>query len=296
MGDEATFDAIASPGPNAAQQTAWEATAIGAARKSAEALEYTKNEAAAEEAAAQRWAEFAAADRAEAEAEVTRAESLLLDLVAEIAPAARAEDAARAERDAEQAKVDARVAATAELGEEAVEGGAAATGARAVLANATLALQRVQTENTFHQERLAWAQELWTAPNAALAAADARVTSLTQQVADAQTAYDTAVQTCKVAAFERAAEEYAGRSAATAARQAEEERVRQAYEAEAAIPAQGELGSLCGYPEAVEGEQPPKRPECPEGEEDAPICCGAAQSFLKDGTKLTIETCQLAST
>ena len=29
-------------------------------------------------------------------------------------------------------------------------------------------------------------------------------------------------------------------------------------------------------------------------DKDKPLCCGAAQRFLKDGTKLSIETCQLA--
>lgn len=33
---------------------------------------------------------------------------------------------------------------------------------------------------------------------------------------------------------------------------------------------------------------------CLEVDGDKPLCCGAAQRFLKDGTKLSIETCQLA--
>jgi hypothetical protein len=34
---------------------------------------------------------------------------------------------------------------------------------------------------------------------------------------------------------------------------------------------------------------------CNPGTDEAPTCCGAAQRFLKDGTKLSVETCQLAS-
>jgi len=35
-----------------------------------------------------------------------------------------------------------------------------------------------------------------------------------------------------------------------------------------------------------------KRPTCKE-DKAAPLCCGAAQRFLKDGTKMVVETCQL---
>lgn len=49
-----------------------------------------------------------------------------------------------------------------------------------------------------------------------------------------------------------------------------------------------ESNADCSFPEpSADGEQLP-RPLCKET-----FCCGAAQKFLKDGTKLTVETCQL---
>jgi len=50
----------------------------------------------------------------------------------------------------------------------------------------------------------------------------------------------------------------------------------------------GESNADCSFPPpTADGEQGP-RPLCKET-----FCCGAAQKFLKDGTKLTVETCQL---
>jgi len=71
--------------------------------------------------------------------------------------------------------------------------------------------------------------------------------------------------------------------------------VKKAYEAAAEFPTDGSVGTLCHYPKVAEGEAAQPRPECAEGEPGAPLCCGAAQRFLKDGTKLSIETCQLAT-
>jgi len=49
---------------------------------------------------------------------------------------------------------------------------------------------------------------------------------------------------------------------------------------------QNVANTLCAYPPKKDGSQPP-RPQCAEG-----LCCGAAQRFMKDGTKMAIETCQ----
>jgi hypothetical protein len=68
--------------------------------------------------------------------------------------------------------------------------------------------------------------------------------------------------------------------------------VKEAYDAKSAFPPAGTdggvAGSLCAYPaKAADAAQEP-RPVCKDG-----LCCGAAQKFLKDGTKLAIETCQI---
>jgi len=63
--------------------------------------------------------------------------------------------------------------------------------------------------------------------------------------------------------------------------------LKAAYDAKAAFAETGETNTLCAFPvKAKDAEQLP-RPECAEN-----FCCGAAQKFLKDGTKLAIETCQ----
>jgi len=71
--------------------------------------------------------------------------------------------------------------------------------------------------------------------------------------------------------------------------------VKEKYESQSAFPTDGSAGTLCHYAKVGADEAQTPRTECQEGEADAPLCCGAAQRFLKDGTKLSIETCQLAS-
>jgi len=61
------------------------------------------------------------------------------------------------------------------------------------------------------------------------------------------------------------------------------------YAAKAAFAETGETNTLCAFPEQAADVAQEARPECKEG-----YCCGAAQKFLKDGTKLAIETCQKA--
>ena len=57
----------------------------------------------------------------------------------------------------------------------------------------------------------------------------------------------------------------------------------------AATPEASVAGSNCAYGPVTDGTAKP-RPVCAEG-----LCCGAANKFLRDGTKLTVETCQKAT-
>jgi hypothetical protein len=100
---------------------------------------------------------------------------------------------------------------------------------------------------------------------------------------------------CKVAAFGMAQAQLAENTIVAAARAAKAEEVARVYGGLAAMPTDGAVGTLCNIPRPVEGEPAGARPECQEGEPGKPLCCGAAQRFLKDGTKLSIETCQLAT-
>ena len=58
------------------------------------------------------------------------------------------------------------------------------------------------------------------------------------------------------------------------------------------MPSDGTAGTLCNYTVRTSlDEDVGDRPLCNEG-----LCCGAAQKFMKDGTKLAIETCQALTT
>lgn len=63
------------------------------------------------------------------------------------------------------------------------------------------------------------------------------------------------------------------------------------YAATSARPAATETdspaGSNCAYPAADADGVVKPRPACA-----AELCCGAANKYMKDGTKLTVETCQ----
>jgi hypothetical protein len=66
--------------------------------------------------------------------------------------------------------------------------------------------------------------------------------------------------------------------------------VKSAYATKSARPASTDAasvaGSSCAFGPLVDG-TPKARAVCAEG-----LCCGAANKFLRDGTKLTVETCQ----
>jgi len=107
--------------------------------------------------------------------------------------------------------------------------------------------------------------------------------------------FDDAREQCKRAAFEAAQEarEEAVRVAEAKALKSAE--VLKAYTALAAFPTDGSAGTLCHYAKTAADAAQTPRTECAEGDPGKPLCCGAAQRFLKDGTKLSIETCQLAT-
>jgi hypothetical protein len=120
-------------------------------------------------------------------------------------------------------------------------------------------------------------------------------TALEAKISTAETVLEGAINACKVAAFERAQEarEKAIEVAAAVADKVAE--VKLQYTDQSAFPSDGSVGSLCNFGKPDSDGISTDRVPCAEGAEGAPLCCGAAQTFLKDGTKLTIETCQLAS-
>jgi len=66
--------------------------------------------------------------------------------------------------------------------------------------------------------------------------------------------------------------------------------VKTDYDAKSAFSTSGETNTLCGYPTKAKDAKQLPRPVCKDG-----FCCGAAQKFMRDGTKIAIETCQKAT-
>jgi len=83
---------------------------------------------------------------------------------------------------------------------------------------------------------------------------------------------------------------------AATAKAAKVAEVKTAYEAKSAFATDGAVNTLCNFVPPADGAAQTPRKKCLEGEPGKPLCCGAAQRFLKDGTKLSIETCQPEAT
>jgi len=95
---------------------------------------------------------------------------------------------------------------------------------------------------------------------------------------------------CKKQAYDFAQQRLQKAKDAAEARQQKIDTVKADYTDLSQFPAAPNVGALCNYP-TTSDDANPKRPDC--GEDN---CCGAAQRFLADGTKLSIETCQKPET
>jgi hypothetical protein len=300
---------------NTAGSNGWDGTVIGIA-EAAETLATNVAAAFAKNVdTATEWKRVADLDATHADEDLSRAYTLLGDLVDDIAPAARAEITARNNLDAAVSAQAARVVATEKLGEcqsqykpdidngsvECIQdlalsaGVVAATGARAVLAAATVAKDSVAQQQAFHTARMEWARDNRTPVAAQYNALVNRRDDLQDDFDKATAALAMAKTQCKVAAFKMAQAAMEEAKLVQAARADKAAEVKRTYEGMAAMPTDGSVGTLCNYAKPVEGVAQAPRKECLEGEPGKPLCCGAAQAFLKDGTKLSIETCQLAT-
>jgi hypothetical protein len=96
---------------------------------------------------------------------------------------------------------------------------------------------------------------------------------------------------CKQEAFNRAQENLQKTTDENDARSAKVTEVAEAYATLTAFATGPAVGALCNFPEDSGDAQPARAVDC--GED---LCCGAAQRFMKDGTKLSIETCQTPET
>jgi hypothetical protein len=291
-----------APDTKALQVTAttWASTLIGAA----EATQLTKQgltaAATKNKDAVTRWKAVADEEAQAAAADVETGRVLLVALTAEIAPLARAEAGARADLNTAIAEQAARLVANVALGDEAVAAtgivaATAATGARAVLDAAAATKASVEAQQAFHDARADWAADNLLPLQQELDKLKAKKLAVDGMVVDAEARFDAAREQCKRAAFLAAQEAREKAQEVAKALTAKQEEVKKAYAAKASFPTDGSAGTLCHYPKkAADAAQEPRK-ECLEGEQGKPLCCGAAQRFLKDGTKLSIETCQLAT-
>merc|ERR1711971_1346073 len=101
---------------------------------------------------------------------------------------------------------------------------------------------------------------------------------------------DAARDACKSAAFESAQAAREAAVEAAGARAAKVAEVASEYNEKAQFATDGSPGTLCNYPPAdADGVVGPRASDCVVDGDETPKCCGAAQRFLKDGTKLSIE-------
>jgi len=140
------------------------------------------------------------------------------------------------------------------------------------------------------KKRLDFEDDLTKAAKASKTVVDGRVTAnataITKNAADivkAEAKQEAAIAYCKGVGYNKAQAAMKQLLADTKARAAHAGTIKTAYEAKAAFPTGGEAGSDCAFP----SEAGKPRPVCKEG-----YCCGAAQKFMRDGSKLAVETCQ----
>jgi len=319
---EVAFDAESAAAGTATCQSGqgYAARPIGIAEAEFSTAENFYNSMTKNLETAQRWKTISEADEQAAEADLDRSWAILQSLVEDVAPLARAEVELREQVAAAEAEQAARVIAAEKLGECAngykpdeitgAEEGLTCirdddvavpnpdepvTGARAVYAAALKAEQAVSAQQAFHDAREQWALDNLTPVRTRYNALVAAEAELKTQLDAAEERLAMAKTACKVAAFKMAQAAMEEANLIKQGRAAKIAEVQQAYAAKASFPDDGAVGTLCNIPKPVEGQAAEPRTECLEGEPGKPLCCGAAQRFLKDGTKLSIETCQLAT-
>jgi hypothetical protein len=260
----------------------------------------TKTINAEETAALTAYKALATAEETAVNGDIVRARALLTTLTNDIAPLARAEFTAQAAYDAAVAKEAAKKKAVEELGAKTTTVGGtttAATGAWAVVEAAQVAVDSVAAQQKFHDERWHWATDILTPLKKTY---DLAVLADTKAKADVVTATARLAATaaaCKVAAFDKAQTAREDKLTYEAGLKAIRDKVVTDYTSKAKFNATGK-GSLCNFANVKPTADDYKRASIDstgkdncKNDEDT-LCCGAAQRFLKDGTKLTIETCQ----
>jgi len=145
----------------------------------------------------------------------------------------------------------------------------------------------------FYQNVLDKANLAQTAARSAYDTANAALAANTSAITAATAAEVVAVSTCKARGYKQAQDTLKAITAKETADAATAATVKTAYDKlvaasrPAAVEAGSPAGADCAYPAAAADGTQAARPKCA-----AELCCGAANKYLKDGSKLTIETCQ----
>jgi len=123
--------------------------------------------------------------------------------------------------------------------------------------------------------------------------ADKAVTTNTADIKAAGLVETTAIDNCKAVDYAKAQAALKKINADKLTDAEKAKKVKTDYDALAKKPASTAAaspeGSDCQFGPVTDG-SPKPRPVCADG-----LCCGAANKYLKDGTKLTVETCQKAT-
>jgi len=151
--------------------------------------------------------------------------------------------------------------------------------AQATVTRATKAL-------TFYNTLATTATVAKTQADTAKAAHTTALAAATLAITTAKAKKDAAVGACKSAGYAKAQTAIKDAKAAEEKKRTDAAAVKKAYDTKAAFSVTGGKNTLCALPAAVDGKAGARK-ECSKG-----FCCGAAQKFMKDGTKLAIETCQ----
>lgn len=139
----------------------------------------------------------------------------------------------------------------------------------------------------FHEAATALAAAPRDLDAAAATAGALEGSGLTGQITGAEAELALLVSGCKVQGYE-----FAQENARLLAERAQEDQAANAavtasWALRADFPTTGAANTVCAYPAPGADGSQGARPACLDG-----LCCGAAQKFLKDGTKLSLETCQ----
>jgi len=149
---------------------------------------------------------------------------------------------------------------------------------------------RATLKMTFYSGLLSTATSSKALADGAVTKCKAKIAANDAAIVKATGGLAAAVAACKGAGYAKAQTAIKNLEAKRAADKLSATTVATDYAKKTKQPVDGEANMFCNFPAAkADGTQDP-RPKCKDGN-----CCGAAQKFLRDGTKLSVETCQKAT-